>query len=78
MLLKAKRVVVINVLIETCADDGNPEAYVDVCGYGAVGCKGTFRDPVCMCNSSNYYIASEDRRSCLLGTLIILLMNIPD
>ena len=41
--------------------------YLQVCGTGASSCVGTVRNPDCKCKTDEYYVASENGRSCVLG-----------
>ena len=44
-------------------EDADVEA-TDVCGEGAVSCTGSINKPKCECNTTGYYIPSDDGKWC--------------
>ena len=55
------------IFIVQCTDPG--VGFVEICGMGATGCAGGMRNPVCECDHASHYVATDDRKSCVLSKI---------
>ena len=52
------------IFIVQCTDPGVD--FVEICGMGATGCAGGMQNPVCECDHTKHFAAS-DQKPCVLG-----------